>query len=69
MGSILDLQDDHPNLQSLDFSVDVHCTLKDGHFLCGDGIESVFGLSWAPLGCSWGSRGRPLGAPDRPKGG
>ena len=66
-GSILDLQDDPPNLKNLDSSSDIHRFLKNQGFRYEDGLESVLGPSWAPLGCSWGSLGSTFGPPDRPK--
>ena len=60
-------QDDLPNLKNLDFSLDIHRFLKNQGFRSEDGLESVLGLSWAPLGCSWGSLGTTFAPPDRPK--
>ena len=67
LGSILDPQDEPPNLKIFDFSSNIHCFLKYRLFIFQDGIETVLELSWAPFWRSWGSLGRPLGAPYRPK--
>ena len=55
LGSILDLQDDPPNLKNLDFASDIHWFLKDRLFIFQDGLGSVLEVSRAPFGCSWGS--------------
>ena len=66
-GSMLSSNNDIPNLKNLDFSYDIHRFLKNQGFRYEDGLESVLGLSWAPLGCSWVSLGTTFGPPDRPK--
>ena len=42
--------------------------MKNQHGRSKDGLGSVLGLPWAPLGGSWGSLGGSLGLLDRPKG-
>ena len=44
LGSILDLQDDPPNLKNLDSSSDVHWFLKYRLFIFQDGLGSVLGI-------------------------
>ena len=75
--SVLDLQDDHPNLKNLDFSEGMHCFLKkQSTFYLSrwswerfGGLLGSFwvllGVSWATFGGSWGSLRRPSGASDR----
>ena len=62
LGSILDLQDDPPNLKNNDSSLEIHHVLKNRLFIFQDGLGSFLEVSWAPFGSSWGSLGRPLGA-------
>ena len=63
LGSILSSQTDHPTLQNVDFTMRILTFLKNQRFRSNDGFESVWGLSRAPFGSSWGSPGGLLGAP------
>ena len=45
----------------MDFSLDIHCFLKDRLFIFEDVREPVLEVSRAPFGCSWGSLGGHLG--------
>ena len=62
LASILSSQDDLRNLKNLDFRLDIHRFLRIRAFRYEDGLENVLELSWAPLGCSWGSLGGLLGS-------
>ena len=65
LGSILNPQADPPTFKNLDFPSGIlkfPKTLKK-RFRSKDGFESVWGLSRAPFGSSWGSPGGLLGAP------
>ena len=67
LGSIFNSQADHPTLQNEDFTIRILTCMKNQRFRSKDGFESVWGLSRARFGRSWGSLGSSLGPLDRPK--
>ena len=62
LGSILNSQTDHPTLKNVAFTMRILTFLKNQCFRSKDGFETVWGLSRAPFGSSWGALGGLLGA-------
>ena len=60
MGSIWGLEDDHPNLKNIDFSVNIEWFLKDRPFLFDDCLELLGSFS-ALGGFLFGALGDSLG--------
>ena len=57
---IFSSQDDPPTLKNIDYSECIRIILNNQRFRSDLGPQSVLGLSWAHVQCSWGLLGSPL---------